>query len=164
VARRVSSRAGDLALVSPALGVFAGLPGESAASRPYSVGMDRQARSVLGLLLFNGVSAVGGGIALMTGLIPEQVTWVQHTGFPSLFFPGVILMAIVGGSSLVAAVAMLKRAAGWQLASVLAGVIMVFWIVGEIASIRAFHFLQVIYLITGALVIWFTPDGRSVSE
>lgn len=100
----------------------------------------------------------------MTGVIPEQVTWVQHTGFPSLFFPGVILMAIVGGSSLVAAVAMLKRAAGWHLASVLAGVIMVFWIVGEIASIRAFHVLQVIYLITGALVIWFTPDGRSVSE
>jgi hypothetical protein len=154
----------DLALFSTAFGVFAGLPCESAASGPYSVGMDRRARSVLGLLLFNGISAVGGGIALMTGVIPEQVTWVQHTGFPSLFFPGVILMAIVGGSSLVAAVAMLKRVAGWQLASVLAGVIMVFWIVGEIASIRGFHFLQVIYLITGALVIWFTPSGESVSE
>jgi len=126
--------------------------------------MDRRARLCFGLLVFNGISAVGGGIALMTGVIPEQVTWVQHTGFPSLFFPGVILMAIVGGSSLVAAVAMLKRVDGWQLASLLAGVIMVFWIVGEIASIRAFHFLQVIYLITGALLIWLTPGRRPVSQ
>jgi len=114
--------------------------------------------------VFNGISAVGGGVALMTGVIPEQVTWVQHTGFPGLFFPGVILMAIVGGSSVVAAVAMLKRVDGWQLASLLAGVIMVFWIVGEIASIRAFHFLQVIYLITGALVMWLTPGRRPVSQ
>lgn len=71
-----------------------------------------------------------------------------------------ILLAVVGGSSLVAAVAMLKRSDGWQLASIVAGTIMVFWIVGEVASIRAFHFLQVIYLVTGALVVIWTP-GRA---
>jgi hypothetical protein len=144
--------------------VFAGSPGEALVWRPYSVGMDRQARVLLGLLLFNGISAVGGGIALMTDVIPEQVPWVQHTDFGSLYFPGVILLAIVGGSSLVAAFAMMKRAAGWQLSSILAGVVMVIWIVGEIASIRAFHPLQVIYLVTGALVIWFTPRPKPVPE
>jgi hypothetical protein len=126
--------------------------------------MDRRAKSLLGLLLFNGVSAAGGGIALMTDLIPEQASWVQHTDFRSLFFPGVILLAIVGGSSLIAAFAMLKRADGWQLASILSGVVMLIWIVGEVASIRAFHVLQVIYLVTGALVIWFTPTGEPVFE
>ncbi|HEX2705216.1 MAG TPA: hypothetical protein VHM65_05610 [Candidatus Lustribacter sp.] len=126
--------------------------------------MSRNGRIVLGLLLFNAVSAVGGGVALMTGLIPEQVSWIRETDFSSLYFPGVILMAIVGGSSLVAAFAMMKRAAGWQLASILAGVIMLFWIVGEIASIRGFHFLQVIYFITGAALIWCTPQGSLVSE
>jgi hypothetical protein len=115
------------------------------------------------LLLFNGISAVGGGIALMTGVI-KVTSWVQHTDFSSLFFPGVILMAIVGGSSLVAALAMTKHASGWVICSILAGVIMLFWIVGEIASIRAFHFLQVIYFITGALVIWYTPKGKSLPE
>lgn len=126
--------------------------------------MNRTSKALLGLLLFNGVSAVGGGIALMTGVIPEQVSWVEHTGFPDLYFPGVILMAIVGGSSLVAASAMMKRAVGWQLASILAGVIMLFWIVGEIASIQAFHFLQVVYVITGAAVVWWTPRGTPVPE
>lgn len=116
-------------------------------------------RLVLGLLLFNGLSAVGGGVALMTGWIPEQPSWVQHTDFSSLYLPGVILMAIVGGSSLVAATAMRNRSAGWQISSILAGVIMLLWIVGEIASIRGFHFLQVIYFLTGAMVIWWTPGS-----
>lgn len=73
-------------------------------------------------------------------------------------------MAIVGGSSLVAALAMTKRSDGWQLASIFSGFIMLFWIVGEIASIRGFHFLQVIYFITGAMVVWGTPSPASRSD
>jgi hypothetical protein len=129
----------------------------------YSVAMNRNARILFGLLVFNGVSAVGGGIALMTGLIPKQASWIQHTDFASLYFPGVILMAIVGGSSLIASLSMMKATSGWELYSILAGVIMLFWIVGEIVSIRGFHPLQVLYFVTGALVIWCTPKGESGS-
>ncbi len=116
-------------------------------------------KALLGLLLFNGVTAVGGGLALMLDWIPEQASWVRETDFPSNYLPGVILLAVVGGSSLIAAIAMLKRSAGWQLASIMAGTIMMFWIVGEVASIRGFHFLQVVYLLTGALVVLWTPSG-----
>jgi len=121
--------------------------------------MNRQSKVLLGLLVFNGVSAGAGGLALMTDWIPEQASWVRHTDFPSNYFPGVILMAVVGGSSLIAATALLKHAYGWRLASIVAGTIMVFWIVGEVASIRGFHFLQVLYLVTGALVVMWTPSG-----
>jgi len=96
-------------------------------------------------------------------VIPPQASWVAHTDFSGLYFPGVVLMAVVGGSSLVAAVAMMKHAVAWQLSSILAGVVMVVWIVAEVASIRGFHFLQVIYFVTGALVIWFTPKTETVS-
>lgn len=113
---------------------------------------------LLGLLLFNGLTATVGGLALMTGWIPEQASWIEATDFPSNYFPGVILMAVVGGSSLIAAIALAKHSDGWQLASIVAGTIMVFWIVGEVASIRAFHFLQVIYLVTGAAVVMWTPS------
>ena len=126
--------------------------------------MGRNARFLFGLLLFNGISAVGGGIALMTGVIPKQASWIQHTDFASMYFPGVILMAMVGGSSVIATLAMMKRAAGWQLSAILAGVVMLLWIVAEIASIRGFHFLQVIYFVTGAAVIWFTPKGEFATE
>ena len=70
-------------------------------------------------------------------------------------------MAVVGGSSLIAATALVKRIDGWQLASISAGTIMMFWIVGEVASIRGFHFLQVIYLVTGALVVTWTPAQQT---
>lgn len=125
--------------------------------------MNRRSKTLLGLLLFNGVTAVGGGLALMTGWIPERASWVRHTDFPSNYVPGVILMALVGGSSLIAAIALAKRCEGWQLASIVAGTIMVFWIIGEVASIRGFHVLQVIYLVTGALVVLWTP-GRHPSS
>ena len=48
-----------------------------------------------------------------------------------------------------------------QLASMVAGTIPVFWIIGEVASIRGFHFLQVIYLVTSALVVVWTPARES---
>ncbi|WP_332644655.1 hypothetical protein [Aeromicrobium sp.] len=126
--------------------------------------LSRQRKTLLGFLLFNGVSAVAGGLALMTDWIPEQVSWVRHTDFPSNYFPGVILMAVVGGSALIAAVALMKGIDGWQLASIVAGMIMVFWIVGEIASIRGFHFLQVIYLVTGALTVVWTPSQPAAAN
>jgi hypothetical protein len=123
--------------------------------------MNRQSKTLLGLLLFNGFTAVGGGLALMTNWIPEQASWVRDTDFPSNYFPGVILMAVVGGSSLIAAAALVKRSDGWQLASIVAGNIMVFWIIGEVASIRGFHFLQVIYVVTGALIVTWTPARQT---
>jgi hypothetical protein len=126
------------------------------------VTMNAKNKGLLGLLLFNGVTAAAGGLALMTGWIPQQASWVQETGFTSNYFPGVILLAVVGGSSLIAAVALLKRSNGWQVTSIVAGIVMVIWIVGEVASIRGFHFLQVIYLVTGALVVWWTPDPPHV--
>ena len=126
--------------------------------------MNGKSKTLLGLLLFNGVTAAGGGLALMTNWIPEQASWVRETGFPSNYFPGVILLAVVGGSSLIAAIAMVKRSDGWQLTSIVAGTVMVFWIIGEVASIRGFHFLQVIYLVTGALVVWWTPASDRSKE
>jgi len=129
-------------------------------SQPTAVAADamtRKGRILLGLLLFNGCSAAVGGLALMMDWIPEQASWVRDTDFSSNYFPGVILMAVVGGSSLIAAAAQVKRSDGWQLASIVAGTIMLFWIIGEVASIRGFHFLQLIYLVTGALVVILTP-------
>lgn len=66
----------------------------------------------------------------MVDWIPEQASWVRDTDFESNYFPGVILLAIVGGSSLVAAVAMHKRTDSWQLASIVAGTIMI-WTPGR---------------------------------
>jgi len=49
--------------------------------------MDRRSKTLLGLLLFNGVSAVAGGLALMLDWIPEQASWVRNTDFPATTSP-----------------------------------------------------------------------------
>lgn len=121
--------------------------------------MSRNQMLLLFLLVFNSLSAIGGGIALMHGSIKQPV-WVHHTDFKSLYFPGVILLTLVGGSALLAALAMLRKISGWQLACIASGVIMLFWIIGEIVSIRQFHWLQAIYLVTGIVVIYLTPAGE----
>lgn len=106
--------------------------------------MDRKCKILLGLLLFNGSSATAGGLALTTDWIPEQASWLGHTDFPTNHLPGVILMAIVGGSSRIAAAAPVKRSSGWHLAGIAAGTTMVFRIIGGVASIRGLHLRQVI--------------------
>jgi hypothetical protein len=50
--------------------------------------MNGKSKALLGLLLFNGFTAVAGGLALITDWIPEQASWVRDTDFPSNYFPG----------------------------------------------------------------------------
>jgi hypothetical protein len=106
---------------------------------------------------FNAVSATAGGWYLMTsrwGALPPA--WLASTNFPGFYFPGVILFAIVGGSAAIATMALWQRLTGAALVSLTAGTIMLYWIIGEIASIRVLHPLQLVYLVTGALALALT--------
>jgi hypothetical protein len=118
---------------------------------------------LISLQVFNGLTAVAGGLALMSGTI-KMAGWTNYTAFPDLYFPGVILFAVVGGSALIAALAMMKRVTGAEIASLTAGMIMLFWIVGEIVSIREFHWLQVIYLLTSIAILAISPGAINAKE
>jgi hypothetical protein len=82
---------------------------------------------------FAAVSAVGGGIALMAGLESARFPcdWLRGTPFSSYVIPGLILAVAVGGSATVAAAATLRSPRAGTMASLLAGVVMMGWIVGE---------------------------------
>lgn len=109
---------------------------------------------------FNGIVGVLGGIGLITESIKLPSDTLAHSGFPSLYFPGVILLAAVGGISLLAGIALYKKVIGAELASILAGLIVMIWIIGEIASIRELHPLQILFLITGATAVVLTPKTK----
>lgn len=112
---------------------------------------------LIGLLWFSGLAAVAGGIGLIMGKMGLPPQWLEPTGFDSYYFPGVILMAVVGGSALIAAVSQHKKLVGANLATVVAGIIMMFWVVGEIASIREVNFLQAIFFAIGLSIVLLTP-------
>lgn len=116
---------------------------------------------VIGLLYFSAIASILGGIGLMQGKMGLPLSWLEPTSFTSYYFPGVILMAIVGGSALIAAVSQHKKLVGANLASVLAGTVMMFWVVGEIASIREINFMQFIFFAIGLIVVVITPRDKT---
>ncbi len=65
------------------------------------------ARIIPGILTaFVALTAMGGGVALLTGAEGDRfpLAWLEGTPFSSYTIPGLILTVIVGGSALIATV------------------------------------------------------------
>lgn len=75
---------------------------------------------------FAAVTAVGGGLALATGLEGDRfpAEWLRGTPFSSYVVPGLILAGVVGGRAAVAAAATLRHPRAGGRASLLAGVVL----------------------------------------
>lgn len=111
-------------------------------------------RTVLLVLnLFVGLTAVFGGIALLLGISQMPGEWLRNTPFNSFQVPGMILTAIVGGSALVAVVAIRVRSNWDALASLVAGLILTGWILVQVVMIGLQSGLQPFYLLIGASMI-----------
>jgi hypothetical protein len=113
----------------------------------------RKDKILKGVLLFNALSAIGGGIGLITGTLPVPTILLRHTPFDSFVIPGLFLGIIIGGSSLAAAIALRAQATRSRAISSAAGVIMVGWIAAETILVRGFSWLQGLYLLTGIAVV-----------
>ena len=80
--------------------------------------MVRALRVVLFIVdLFVALTAIGGGIALFTGLesderIPPE--WLDGTPFKSYVIPGLILAVVVGGSAAIATFATYYSCSAWR--------------------------------------------------
>ncbi len=129
--------------------------------------MSRKDKTLKGVLLFNALSAIGGGIGLVTGTLPVPTMLLRHTPFDSFVIPGLFLGIIIGGSALAGAIALRAHAVRSRLISAAAGVIMVGWIAGETILVRGFSWLQGLYLLTGLLVVvlsWYLPVPKHAAR
>ena len=111
---------------------------------------------ILTMLSFNAVTAIGGGIMLMTGGIEPPSAWLQNTVFASYFIPGLILAGVVGGSALLAAIAYAVNRHYAGVMAILSGFILCAWVINEIAVIQTYSWLQLVYLALGGLIIGLT--------
>lgn len=64
-------------------------------------------RVLVTLLLFGAVSALAGGIGIAGSGVGAE--YLARTSFPSLLIPGLILILVVGGTQLAAAVLLLSE-------------------------------------------------------
>jgi hypothetical protein len=114
----------------------------------------RTERNVLaGLDLFAAISAIGGGIGLLIGVIPLPLSLLNGTPFTSYVIPALILMVVVGGSALAATIALLHQEPAAPTLSAVAGLIMIGWISVEVALLGLITGLQPFYFAVGLAML-----------
>jgi uncharacterized membrane protein (UPF0136 family) len=125
--------------------------------------------------VFVALTAVFGGFTLALGFDKFPADWLNGTLFRSYLIPGLILAVVVGGSATVAAVAALRRADTGALIAMLAGAILLGWLVGERlilpsrAFVPQFWWLEALYILAGlmmvvpALAVWLVVHRRTTA-
>jgi hypothetical protein len=107
--------------------------------------------SLLHLNGFLGATSVAGGLGILVGLIPLPLEALDGSPFANYVIPGVILLIVVGGSGLTAALAVLRNHELGALASLFAALMIISFEAVEIATI-GFHWLQAPYLAIGVVI------------
>ena len=109
-------------------------------------------RALIGLSVFSGLSAVGGGIGMVVadGLSMPR-SFLADSPFSTYLIPGLILCVVVGGPQILAAVLLIAKRESALLWSAVAGFAMLIWILIEIGVIHEFGWAQTIYVVAGLL-------------
>lgn len=115
-------------------------------------------------LFFVFISAVAGAIGLIGGGINIPLSLIEDSVFGSYFIPGLILGFVVGGTSLLALIAVLKKNRFAADLSVVAGFGLIIWIFVEMYIIRASHWSHALYFASGMAILLFSFLLRSVEE
>lgn len=106
---------------------------------------------------FLAVTAVTGGIGLLTGLFAPDVALLQGSPFPNYLIPGLALLMMVGGSALLATGLMARLPELGVLASVAAGMIIIGFELVEVLVIGSepgvARTLQLLYFLLGSALI-----------
>jgi hypothetical protein len=114
---------------------------------------------------FIALSAIGGGIALLLGTYQDSVLreagggaqfpleWLHNTPFSDYTIPALVLVIVVGGSSLIAAVTVFTGREVGVLGSIVAGLIMAGYIVGEVVMLKqGVSWIEGLYFGLGLLI------------
>jgi hypothetical protein len=107
---------------------------------------------------FIGLSAIQGGILLLTGAFDQYVpvAWLAGTPFSDYTIPGLVLVIVVGGSALLAAATVFIHREWTVLVSVLAGLLMVGYEVVEAVSLDS-KVGNVLPTVVGMQLLWLVP-------
>lgn len=105
---------------------------------------------------FLAITAMAGGIGLLTGAIAPGVALLQGSPFASYTIPGLALLILVGGCALLATGLMLRRSQWAVLTSAFAGMMIIGFelvemlVIGSPAGVA--RNLQIFYLTLGLLI------------
>jgi len=111
-------------------------------------------RGTLGVLLaFGALNAFGGGFYGLSGARDIPKEWLAGSPFTDYFIPSFILFFVVGGSMLLAAVAIFAHWRKARLFALGAGAIVFGWIAVQVAIIGYVSWMQPTTAIASALIL-----------
>ena len=133
--------------------------------------MHKVLRVAIGVLTaFIALTAIGGGIAMLTGLDQFPPEWLAGTPFSNYTIPALLLAIVVGGSSLAAAVMAFGGIKGNALVAVVAGAMLVGYIAVEViilkqtppgpTPIEIFYFVMGLLVLAPAVYLWRLPPDK----
>ena len=94
-------------------------------------------RILIGMITgFIALTAIGGGIAILSGVDRFPLVWLQGTPFTNYTIPALLLTIAVGGSSLSACISIFRNLRVGIILSLAAGMIMVGFIVTEVLILK----------------------------
>jgi hypothetical protein len=100
-------------------------------------------RRALGILLaFGAINAFAGGYYGLSGARGVPVEWLDGSPFADYFIPSLILLIVVGGSFMTAAVSVFARFRMARSAALAAVVIVMGWLAAQIAIIGYVSWMQ----------------------
>ena len=108
---------------------------------------------VIVLDLVVGVAAVAGGVYLLAGARGLSREWLHGTPFRTFFWPGLALLALVGGSLLAATGLLIAQTHLGRLVSVEAGVVLLGWTGALLTTAGYRHWLQLLSVVLGIAVV-----------
>ena len=121
-----------------------------------------------GLLAFGALNAFAGGYYGLSGAKGVPVEWLHGSPFNDYSVPSLILIIVVGGSFLIAAITVFARARIARASALAAGAIVLIWIAVQVAILGYVSWMQPATAIGGVLILllaWVLPQpGLASSE
>jgi hypothetical protein len=113
-------------------------------------------RIILGtLLLIIAANAFGGGYYGMAGAENVPVEWLEGSLFKSYFIPSLFLFTVIGGTCLVAAIAVFRNAGYARRLTFISAGLLLGWITVQVTIIGYVSWMQPAIFISGLLVLLF---------
>jgi len=116
-------------------------------------------RYTLGLLLvLLALNAFAGGYYGMSGAENVPKEWLKGSPFSNYFIPSLILFTCVGGSALIASIAVFRRHYLARRAAFMAGIITLLWLTVQVVIIGYVSWMQPTTAIAAFIILFLTSQ------
>ena len=119
------------------------------------------------LLAFGALNAIGGGYYGLSGAAGVPTEWLTGSLFSDYFIPSLILLLVVGGSFVMAAIVVFAGLRIARMAALAAGFVVLVWLVAQVAIIGYVSWMQPTTAAAGVVVLvlaWLLPNPIDVKS